>query len=77
MQWFTATQIRDYMESGAEYVRDWISWGNDPKDFDGQSEAFDMAMSIHPHHRIAESIGDYIYTGMRNEIDHQLKIRRG
>lgn len=70
MKKVTKRQIADWKAAGADYSRDWLSWNkenpNALDEFNGQSEAVDMADCSDPDQK--EIAADYIYEGMLAEI---------
>jgi len=67
MKKLTKRQIADFKAAGRDYVSDAVRTAEDAAGFDGQSEALDMASSDAPHMR--EAVADWIYEGMREELE--------
>jgi len=70
---FTDKQIKDLHDAGREYAGQAISDGDDIDEFDGQSEAVDMAPFALDTNELkgvaAECAADYIYGGMCEKIE--------
>ena len=77
---FTDEEIKGFKDGGRDFAGDWHSWQKDKKkaldEFDGQSEAMDMAMSELEGVE-AECAASYIYDGMREMIEGIKKENAG
>lgn len=63
----TPEDIEELKSTGGGFVRDWLSDGGDPEEFDGQSEAVDLADGLVPP-KLKEAAADYVYEGMLEAI---------
>lgn len=63
----TPEDIEELKSAGGSWVRDWLSDGGNPEEFDGQSEAVDLADGLVPP-RMKEAAADYVYEGMLDAI---------
>lgn len=78
MSSFTEKQVNEMKGVGASFVRDWLRDGNDPNEFDGQSEASDLAQGFGCGEGLGSAshdvLAEYVYEGMLEVMKESTRL---